>query len=131
MHSLKHYKVLHEKNVILSVETVQTPRVPEEEKVRIEPVGQTFSKVTLRFGYMETPNVPKGLAIARKLGWQFDIMSTSFFLSRRSLRTTMKSEMPRWQERLFIWLAGRAEDATEYFRIPSDRVVEVGTQVMV
>ena len=57
--------------------------------------------------------------------------ATSFFLSRRSLKTTTKSEMPRWQERLFIWLAGSAEDATEYFRIPSDRVVEVGTQVAV
>ena len=86
LHSLKHYKVLHEKNVILSIETEHTPRVPVEERVRIEPVGQTFSRVTLRFGYMETPNVPQALAIARKLGWQFDIMSTSFFLSRRSLR---------------------------------------------
>jgi KUP system potassium uptake protein len=131
LHSLKHYKVLHEKNVILSVETVQTPRVPEEEKVRIEPVGQTFSKVTLRFGYMETPNVPKGLAIARKLGWQFDIMSTSFFLSRRALRPAARSGMPRWQDRLFIKLARAANDATDYFQIPTGRVVEVGTQVTI
>jgi KUP system potassium uptake protein len=131
LHSLKHYKVLHEKNVILSVETLQTPRVPEEEKVRIEPVGQTFSKVTLRFGYMETPNVPKGLAIARKLGWQFDIMSTSFFLSRRALRPAARSGMPRWQDRLFIKLARAANDATDYFQIPTGRVVEVGTQVTI
>jgi KUP system potassium uptake protein len=131
MHSLKHYKVLHEKNVILSVETVHTPRVPEEEKVRIEPVGQTFSRVTLRFGYMETPNVPRGLAIARKLGWQFDIMSTSFFLSRRSLRPAARSGMPRWQDRLFIKLARAANDATDYFQIPTGRVVEVGTQVTI
>src|SRR6266850_6220265 len=83
MHSLKHYKVLHEKNVILTIETASTPRVDEAERVRIEPVGQTFSRVTLRFGYMERPNVPQALGIARKLGWQFDIMSTSFFVSRR------------------------------------------------
>ena len=83
MHSLKHYKVLHEKNVILSVETTHTPRVEADKRVRIEPVGSTFMRVQLRFGYMETPNIPKALAIARKLGWQFDIMSTSFFLSRR------------------------------------------------
>jgi KUP system potassium uptake protein len=131
LHSLKHYKVLHEKNVILSIETEHTPRVPVEERVRIEPVGQTFSRVTLRFGYMETPNVPRGLAIARKLGWQFDIMSTSFFLSRRSLRPAARSGMPRWQDRLYIKLARAANDATDYFQIPTGRVVEVGTQVTI
>ncbi len=131
MHSLKHYKVLHEKNVILSVETTHTPRVEAEKRVSIEPVGTTFMRVILRFGYMESPNVPRALAIARKLGWQFDIMSTSFFLSRRSLRPAPHSGMPRWQDRLFITLARSANDATDYFQIPTDRVVEVGTQVTV
>jgi KUP system potassium uptake protein len=131
MHSLKHYRVLHEKNVILSVETTHTPRVEPERRVRIEPVGSTFMRVQLRFGYMEVPNIPKALAIARKLGWQFDIMSTSFFLSRRSLRPAPHSGMPRWQDRLFITLARSANDATDYFQIPTDRVVEVGTQVTV
>ena len=131
MHSLKHYKVLHEKNVILSVETTHTPRVANAKRVRIEPVGSTFMRVVLRFGYMETPNIPKALAIARKLGWHFDIMSTSFFLSRRSLRPAPHSGMPRWQDRLFIRLARSANDATDYFQIPTDRVVEVGTQVSV
>ena len=131
LHSLKHYKVLHEKNVILSVETMHTPRVESDKRVRIEPVGSTFMRVHLRFGYMETPNVPRALAIARKLGWQFDIMSTSFFLSRRALRPASHSGMPRWQDRLFITLARSANDATDYFQIPTDRVVEVGTQVTV
>src|SRR5580700_1718300 len=131
MHSLKHYKVLHEKNVILSVETTHTPRVDAEKRVRIEQVGSTFMRVMLRFGYMETPNIPKALAIARKLGWQFDIMSTSFFLSRRALKPAPHSGMPRWQDRLFITLARSANDATDYFQIPTDRVVEVGTQVTV
>ena len=131
LHSLKHYKVLHEKNVILSVETTHTPRVDSDKRVRIEPVGSTFLRVLLRFGYMETPNIPRSLAIARKLGWQFDIMSTSFFLSRRSLRPATHSGMPRWQDRLFITLARSANDATDYFQIPTDRVVEVGTQVTV
>jgi len=131
LHSLKHYKVLHEKNVILSVETMHTPRVDTAKRVRIEPVGSTFMRVQLRFGYMEMPNVPKALAIARKLGWQFDIMSTSFFLSRRALRPAPHSGMPRWQDRLFITLARSANDATDYFQIPTDRVVEVGTQVTV
>ncbi|HEX9321280.1 MAG TPA: potassium transporter Kup [Xanthobacteraceae bacterium] len=131
LHSLKHYKVLHEYNVILTVETVAAPYVPPTERVRIERIGSTFSRVRLRFGFMEIPNVPKALAIARKLGWQFDIMSTSFFLSRRALRPAAQSDLPHWQDRLFIALAGTASDATDFFQIPSGRVVEVGTQVAV
>ncbi|WP_291687000.1 potassium transporter Kup [Bradyrhizobium sp.] len=131
MHSLKHYKVLHEKNVILTIETAPTPRIDPVERVRLEEISKTFSKVTLRFGFMESPNVPKALAIARKLGWQFDIMSTSFFLSRRALKPAAHSGMPRWQDHLFIALSRTANDATDYFQIPSGRVVEVGTQVTV
>ncbi|WP_448032888.1 potassium transporter Kup [Bradyrhizobium liaoningense] len=131
MHSLKHYKVLHEKNVILTIETAQTPRIDPSERVRLEQISPTFSKVTLKFGFMESPNVPKALAIARKLGWQFDIMSTSFFLSRRALKPAVHSGMPRWQDRLFISLSRSANDATDYFQIPSGRVVEVGTQVTI
>jgi len=131
LHSLKHYKVLHEQNVILTVQTADMPRAPADERVSIERLSPTFSRVRLRFGYMESPNVPKALVIARKLGWQFDIMSTSFFLSRRALRPAARSGMPRWQDRLFIWLARSANDATDYFQIPTGRVVEVGTQVTI
>jgi KUP system potassium uptake protein len=131
MHSLKHYKVLHEQNVILTIETADTPRVHSAERVRMDQVGETFTRVTLRFGFMETPNVPKALAIARKHGWQFDIMSTSFFLSRRSLKPAANSGMPRWQDHLFILLTRIANDATDYFQIPTGRVVEVGTQVTI
>jgi len=131
MHSLKHYKVLHEQNVILTIETADMPRVDPGERVRITKVGETFVRVALRFGFMETPNVPRALAIARKLGWTFDIMSTSFFLSRRSLKPAAHSGMPRWQDRLFIMLTRIANDATDYFQIPTGRVVEVGTQVTI
>jgi KUP system potassium uptake protein len=131
MHSLKHYKVLHEHNVILTVQSEQAPRVAPAERVSIESVGQTFTRVALRFGFMETPNVPRALAIARKIGWTFDIMSTSFFLSRRALKPAARSGMPRWQDRLFIMLARMANDATDYFQIPTGRVVEVGTQVTI
>jgi KUP system potassium uptake protein len=75
--------------------------------------------------------VPKALALARKLGWTFDIMSTSFFLSRRSVRADPRSGMPAWQDRLFIFLAQNADDASSYFQLPTDRVVEIGTQVTV
>jgi len=131
MHSLKHYKVLHEKNVILTIETAPTPRIDPAERVKLEQISPTFSKVTLRFGFMESPNVPKALAIARKRGWPFDIMSTSFFLSRRALKPAAHSGMPRWQDHLFIALSRAANDATDYFQIPTGRVVEVGTQVTV
>ena len=131
MHSLKHYKVLHEKNVILTIETASTPRVNPSERVKLEQMSPTFTKVALKFGFMETPNVPKALAIARKLGWQFDIMSTSFFLSRRALKPAAHSGMPRWQDHLFIALSRTANDATDYFQIPSGRVVEVGTQITI
>ncbi len=131
LHSLKHYKVLHDHNVILTVETADTPRVPQDERVELEAVSKTFSRVKIRYGFMENPNIPKALAIARKAGWTFDIMSTSFFLSRRTLKPAKNSLMPHWQDKLFISLARTSDDATSYFQIPSERVVEVGTQVAI
>jgi KUP system potassium uptake protein len=131
LHNLKHNKVLHEKNVVLTVRSADTPHMPEEERVRVEPIAAGFWRVEMIFGYMETPNVPRGLAILRKLGFKFDIMATSFFLSRRSIRPAAHSGMPMWQDRLFIALAKNANDATDFFQIPTGRVVEVGTQVTV
>jgi KUP system potassium uptake protein len=131
LHNLKHNKVLHEHNVILTIETAQTPRVELAERVRMEAISDKFWKVRLRFGFMESPNVPKALVIARKLGWQFDIMSTSFFVSRRALKPSAQSGMPRWQDHLFIAMSRSANDATDYFQIPTGRVVEVGTQVTI
>jgi KUP system potassium uptake protein len=131
LHNLKHNKVLHEHNVILTIITADTPRASGDERVQMTQISPQFSRVALRFGYMETPNVPKALAIARRHGWHFDIMSTSFFLSRRALKPAARSGMPRWQDRLFIALAKSASDATDFFQIPTGRVVEVGTQVTI
>ena len=131
LHNLKHNKVLHEHNVILTIITTDTPRVTAEDRVTMSAVSPRFSRVALKFGYMEQPNVPKALAVARRHGWSFDIMSTSFFLSRRALKVAAHSGMPRWQDRLFIGLAKSASDATDFFQIPTGRVVEVGTQVTV
>ena len=94
-------------------------------------ISEKFAKFRLRFGFMEQPNVPKARVIARKQGWQFDIMSTSFFVSRRSLKASAQSGMPLWQDHLFIALSRSANDATDYFQIPTGRVVEVGTQVTI
>jgi KUP system potassium uptake protein len=131
LHNLKHNKILHEKNAILTVRVADTPRVEDSERVRISQIAGLFWKVEMQFGYMESPNVPKGLAILRKQGFKFDIMSTSFFLSRRSLKASANSGMPMWQDHLFISLARGATDATSFFQIPTGRVVEVGTQVTV
>ena len=117
LHSLKHYKVLHEKNVILTIENVPSPHADPDERVHIQRISDTFSQLTLRFGFMEQPNVPKALMVAKKLGWQFETMSTSFFVSRRSLKPAPHSFMPRWQDRLFIQLSRSANDATDYFNI--------------
>ena len=131
LHNLKHNKVLHEHNVILTIETAETPRVDPSERVKMDTISDKFSTVRLRFGFMESPNVPKALVIARKLGWQFDIMATSFFVSRRSLKPSAQSGMPQWQDHLFIAMSRSANDATDYFQIPTGRVVEVGTQVTI
>src|SRR3954469_15129047 len=130
LHNLKHNKVLHEQNVIMNVSVEDTPRVPEQD-LSIERLSDAFWRVTLRFGFMEEPNVLHALAGARAKGLAIDVMRTSFFLSRRALRLAPKSELPRWQERLFIWLARAANDASQYFGIPSGRAVEVGTQTTV
>lgn len=131
LHSLKHYKVLHEHNVILTVVTSHLPRVSDDEKITIDAYNDLFYRMVITFGYMETPDIPKALLLARKLGVRFDVMSTSFFLSRRSLKPSPKGGMPLWMDRVFIALARNATDATEYFRIPTGRVVEIGTQVIV
>jgi KUP system potassium uptake protein len=131
LHNLKHNKILHERNVIMSVMTEDMPRVDDRDRVSVERLSPSFARVTLRFGFMEEPNVPRALAKARAKGLAFDVMRTSFFLSRRALRPAPNSEMPRWQERLFIWLARWANDASQYFGIPSGRAVEVGTQIAI
>lgn len=130
LHSLKHYKVLHEHNVILSVRISPLPRVPDEEKIEFLCLRERFSRLVITFGYMEPPNVPKALMLARKLGWSYEIMSTSFFLSRRTLKLTQKKDPLRnWEDRVFARLAHNSGDATAHFHLPSDRVVEIGTQV--
>ncbi|MBY2988203.1 potassium transporter Kup [Rhizobium leguminosarum] len=131
LHSLKHYKVLHERNVILSVVTATTPFVPDTEKIFLESFNPLFSRIVVTFGYMETPNIPRALVLVRKLGLKFDIMSTSFFLSRRTILPSRKGGLPFWQDRLFIALSRNASNATDYFGLPTGRVVELGLQTTI
>ena len=130
MHSLKHYKVLHEQNVILTIDHADMPRVDPADGCRSSRSARP-SRASAALRLHGIAEHAEGARIARQLGWQFDIMSTSFFLSRRSLKPAAHSGMPRWQDRLFIALARSANDATDYFQIPTGRVVEVGTQVTI
>ncbi len=131
LHNLKHNKVLHQNNVLLTIETAETPRVKDADRIRIEPIGGDFKRVTLAYGFMESPNLPKTLAHCRKMGLKFDIMSTSFFLGRRTIVPDAKSGMPLWQDRIFIFLMKNAANPTDFFKIPPGRVVELGTQMTV
>jgi len=131
MHNLKHNKVLHEKNVILTVRTTDRPRVPDSQRVLIEPINDDFKKITLSYGFMESPVVPRALSLCRKQGVKFDIMSTSFFLGRRSVVPSASQGMPLWQDKLYIFLMRNAANPTDFFHIPPGRVVELGTQVSV
>ncbi len=131
MHNLKHNKVLHAQNFIVTVHTADTPRVDPDKALQVERLSDEITKVSMTFGFMETPNVPRLLSRCRKDGFDFDIMSTSFFLSHRSLKPAVQSAMPRWQDKLFVALAGRATSATDFFQIPSQRVVEMGMQILI
>jgi KUP system potassium uptake protein len=131
LHSLKHFKVLHEHNVIATVVTVDAPRVDAADRMAIEPIRKSFTRLTLQYGFMETPDLSRAMAQARKAGLPLDPAQTSFFLSRRSLRVGAHTGMPVWQDKIYIALARNADDASNYFRIPTNRVIEIGTQVTI
>jgi KUP system potassium uptake protein len=131
MHNLKHNKVLHEKNVILTVRTAGKPRVADADRIEIEKVDGDFQKVVVSYGFMESPNLPKALGQCRRLGLKYDIMATSFFLGRRSIVPSAQSGMPLWQDHLFIFLMKNAANPTDFFKIPPGRVVELGAQITV
>jgi KUP system potassium uptake protein len=131
LHNLKHNKILHEDNIILAIRTADVPRVADEERAVVARLSESFTLIELKYGYMEEPNVPKALGMLRAKGLKFEIMNTSFFLSRRSLRPAAKSRMPVWQDRIFIRLARSANDAAAYFQLPTNRTVEIGSQITI
>jgi KUP system potassium uptake protein len=131
LHNLKHNKVLHERNVLLSVETLSVPRAEEGERVAFTDLGHGFSRLNLRFGYMEDPNVPKALKFWNIPGPPFDPMDTTFFASREALTARADEGMALWRDKLFLFMSRNATPATEYFGIPGNRLVELGTQVVI
>jgi KUP system potassium uptake protein len=131
MHNLKHNQVLHEHNMIVRVNVATRPYVANADRISIHKINDRFTRIELEFGYMEEPNVPKALALARKMGEKFDIMSTSFFLNRRSYRSAKSQGLPLWQEKLFVAMTKSAADATSFYRLPTNRVIELGQQLSI
>jgi KUP system potassium uptake protein len=131
MHNIKHNKILHRRNIIVCIEVTDAPRISEEaQRGTAKRLTEEFVVVRLKFGFMEEPDVPRAL-MRRYLHLNIDQNQTSFYLSRRMIKPATRSQMPRWQVRLFVFLTRRSSDAAQYFGIPSDRVIEIGTQVTV
>jgi KUP system potassium uptake protein len=133
LHNLKHNKVLHERNLIVTIRTADRPAVAEEKRIRIEKIDENFTKVVLFYGFMDTPDVPGdlGFRAAKGTGIVGDPMRTSFFIGRNTLKPDAEQGMPLWQDRIFMFLQRNASDPTDFLRIPPGKVLELGEQVTV
>ncbi|MFB6099126.1 MAG: potassium transporter Kup [Salinibacter sp.] len=129
LQNFEHNKILHERVVILTLLTQETPHVPPEKRFDVKALGENVYRLTIDVGFAEDPNVPAFLRQCEIEGEGFDLDDTTFFLGRETLLATEKPGMALWRERLFAWMSQNAQRAAEYFHIPSDRVVEIGTQV--
>ena len=129
LHNLKHNKVLHERVILLTVKIEDVPYVDPVKRLKLEDIGHGFFRMVLRFGFMEDADVPAALAITDECGSKFRMMDTSFFLARQTLIASARPGMALWREKLFAWMLRNAESAMEFFRLPTNRVVELGSQV--
>ena len=129
LHNLKHNKVLHDRVILLTVKIVDQPFWPETDRAKRETLGEGFHRIILRYGFMEEANVPAALKHVHECGTDFKMMDTSFFLSRQTLLASDRPGMMIWREKLFAWMLRNAESAMEFFRLPTNRVVELGSQV--
>jgi KUP system potassium uptake protein len=129
LHNLKHNQTVHERTVLTTVMTVETPYVPDGERITLTDLGSGFYRLVIRYGFMETPDVPEALAACKAYGLKFDLMKTSFFLSRETIVPSLYPGMARWRELLFAYMALNATTAMKFFKIPTERVVELGTQL--
>ncbi|MFC0243064.1 potassium transporter Kup [Rhodopseudomonas telluris] len=129
LHNLKHNQTVHQRVVLATVMTAETPYVPDSERVLMTDIGDGFHRLIIRYGFMQTPDVPAALALCKQFGHEFNMMSTSFFLSRETFVPSLNPGMALWRERLFTFMTLNATRATTFFKIPTDRVVELGTQL--
>ncbi len=130
LHSLKHYKVLHERMVIVTIRIFDVPYVPDIDRVEVQALGQDFWRVTVQYGFKDEPDLPEALTLCAPHGLEFDMMDTSFFLGRETLIARVSKEMAYWRVLLFSTMFRNATSITAFFKIPSNRVVELGSQVV-
>jgi KUP system potassium uptake protein len=128
-HNLRYNKVLHEHVIVLTVVTSQVPHVPVAERISVQPLGHSLFNVRVQYGFMEDPNVPEALRQAREQGLHIDLDDTTYFLGRETIIVTARQGMAVWREKLFVLMARNAVRATAFFRLPPERVVELGVQV--
>jgi KUP system potassium uptake protein len=131
LHNLKHYQVLHERNVILTVKFHEVPWIPFAERVEVEPLARGFWRVTVNYGFKNTPDIPQALALCRSPGLEIDEFTTSYFLSRETVVPTRGDGMAHWRERLFAAMTRNAGSVVEFFRLPNNAVIELGTRVQI
>ena len=129
LHNLKHNQTVHERTVLTTVTTAETPYVPDSERITLTDLGSGFYRLIIRYGFMQSPDVPAALAACKAHGLDFELMRTSFFLSRETIVPSLYPGMARWRELLFAFMALNATSATKFFNIPTERVVELGTQL--
>ncbi|MFQ3666800.1 MAG: KUP/HAK/KT family potassium transporter, partial [Sphingomonadaceae bacterium] len=129
LHNLKHNKVLHERIIILTVVIDEVPYVDEEDRIEVVDLGENFFRMILRYGFMQQPDVPATLKLVETCGPEIRMMDTSFFLARQTLLPSERPEMALWREKIFAWMLRNAESAMEFFKLPTNRVVELGSQV--
>jgi len=129
LHNLKHNKVLHERIILLTVKIMDEPYLPEAGRITLEHLDHGFHRMILRYGFIEEPDVPAALAKVHQCGADFRMMDTSFFLARQTLLSSTNPGMMIWREKLFAWMLRNAESAMEFFRLPTNRVVELGSQL--
>ncbi len=131
MQNLKHNFILHEKNIILTVSVAHIPKIPENQRLMIEPISSHFTRVVLNFGFMETPDVTRALYQAAWQGFDIDVENASFFLGRRKIVSDPRHGLPGWQDKIYISMSKSAVEATDFYRIPANQVIEIGTRVVV
>lgn len=131
LHNLKHNKVLHERIILLTIKISDVPFVDEHKLYTLDDLGHGFHRLVLNYGFMQPVDVPAALDRVTDCGAAFKMLETSFFLSRQTLIAASKPGMPIWRERLFAWMLRNSESAMEYFRLPTNRVVELGSQVAI
>jgi KUP system potassium uptake protein len=129
LHNLKHNKVLHQRVVLMTVHTEDIPHVPEEQRLEIRHYDQDIHTVLIRYGFMDQPNIPRALAQCRAMQFHFNLLETSFFVGREKIVPGHRSSFARWRKGLFIFMSNTMLDATEFFRIPTNRVIELGGQI--